>query len=230
MFKKKIFVFFILSNFSPIFAIAQENPEKTKSRPFGMVELTSNLIEDGYTQTGNSFGLLTDVGYAWEQFNIGIRGNNVYFEGERAHLTLKPHLAILANFSDFTKFFIEHEERFYFNDSLRNGGRSSVGLKFDEFLFRYESLINWWGLDFTKSRFSLNYEYVWDQEYSSDFQLGYNIVEEANTRPFFDSSLSTKFRKDQLEYYAEIILLSDIVKYIPAAQKVSFRIGLKTHF
>ena len=209
---------------------AQENSDQPKSKPFAKVELTSNLIEDGYTQTGNSFGLLTDVGYKWEQFEVGVRGNNVYFEGERAHLTLQPHLAIISNFSPDSKFFIEHEERLYFNESARNGARSSVGLAIDEYLVRYESLINWWGLEIAKSRWSMTYSYYWDQDYSSDFQLGYNIVGEVNTQPFVDTSANIKFKKDALEYYGELILLSAVVDYIPSGQPILFRLGVKTQF
>jgi hypothetical protein len=229
MLNKTLLIFVLVLTLSNA-AMAQEKTDKPKSKPFALVELASNLIEDGYTQTGNSFGLHSDVGYSWEQFELGVRGNNVYFEGERTHLVLGPHLAIISNFSDTSRFFLEHEERFYFHDSRRNGGKTTVGLLVDKYLIRFESLMNWWGLDMSKSRLSLTYEYYWGLDYSSDFQLGYNIPEENNTKPFFDSAFNIKYKKDRLEYYAEVILLSNLVSYISVGQTFSYRLGLKTQF
>jgi len=227
---KYLFLLFLSVGLFGNSGLAEEADESLKSKPFAKVELTSNLLEDGYTQTGNSFGLLTDVGYKWEQFEIGVRGNNVYFEGERAHLTLQPHLSIISNFSSTSRFFIEHEERLYFIDSARNGARSSVGFQIHEYLIKYESLINWWGLDITKSRWSLSYRYDWSDEYSSDFKMGYNTVGEVNTQPFGDVATNIKFKKDNFEYYAEFIFLSSIVNYIPIGQPINFRLGVKTEF
>lgn len=225
-----ISLYLVFLVWSPAYLSAQEEPQKRGSKPFAKVELTSNLVEDGYSQTSGTFGLLTDVGYKWEQFEIGVRGNNVYFDEERAHLTLQPHLAIISNFSPDSRFFIEHEERFYFNSSTRNGGRSSLGLDIGEIGVRYESLTNWWGLEIGKSRWSFNYIYYWDVDLSSDFQVGYNIVGEANTPAFFDASGNIKYKKDTLEYYAELILLSSVVPYIPGAQAFTVRLGVITQF
>jgi hypothetical protein len=211
-------------------AHSEDNTKTMASKPFAKVELTSNLIEDGYSQTSNSFGLLTDVGYRWEQFDLGVRGNNVYFKNEQAHLTLQPHLSIISNFSPVSRFYVEYETRLYFNQSSRNGSRLSVGLQIEDYLVKYESLTNWWGLDVVKNRFSFSYTYFWKQDFSSDFYIGYNIVDEANTTPYADTAVNIKFQKDNLEYYAELILISSVVEYIPNGQPTTLRFGVKTQF
>jgi hypothetical protein len=227
---KTLFFLVIFPLFALDQAYSQDNSDVKKTTPFAKIELTSNLIEDGYTQTNNSFGLLTDVGYRWEQFDIGIRGSNVYFKNEQAHLTLQPHLSIIANFSKDSRFFVEHEERLYFNQSSRNGSKSFVGLEMGDYLFKYESLTNWWGLEITKTRFSFTYPYFWVQDYSSDFQIGYNIVGGANTAPYTDVAANLKFKRDALEYYAELIWLSSVVEFIPDGNPINIRLGVRAQF
>lgn len=205
-------------------------PTNASSKPYARVEITSSLVEDGYSQTQGSWGLQSDIGYEWDQFRFGVRGSNVYFENERTHLTLQPHIAIIANFQSGTKFFIEHEMRKYYNDSRRDGGRSSLNLEFNDYKIIYETKGNWEGLNISKGRWSFTYFFDWGNNFSSSMVAGYNQVDEANTPNFFDASADIQYRKDNVIYYAEAIALSGVVDYIPNGQSFTFRVGLRAGF
>lgn len=207
-----------------------EEAQKSGPSPRAQVELTSNLIEDGYTQTEGSWGLITDIAYRWPQFELGIRGNNVYFEGESTHISLRPHLSIIANFSEDSRFYIEYEHRQYFNDNTRNGSLASIGLDFSKYSISYGSIVNWQGFDISKSKWRFDYNYEWNDQLTSLFSLGYNIVDEANTPNYIDANGNIQYRQANLVYYAEAIILSQVVSLIENAQPFLFRVGLKAGF
>lgn len=214
-------------------ALSQTNDLDTKkplNRSYAEVELTSNYVEDAYTQTENSVGVVTDIGYKFEQFRVGIRANNVHFDGETAHVTIRPHLAILANFSDISRFFIEYESRFYFSDNKRNGAKSTIAFEYDNYRLMYESRDNWEGLELAKARLSFSYLYEWDQDLLLDYRLGYNMADEVNTPPFLDGAITLQYPKDQLIYYTEVIFLSNTYPYFPNGQNFIFRLGARASF
>lgn len=219
--------------FSGTLVLGQTNePEtnKPRNRSYAEVELTSNYVEDAYTQTENSVGVVTDIGYKFDQFRVGVRANNVHFDGETAHVTLRPHLAILANFSDISRFFIEYESRMYFSDNKRNGSKSSIGYEYDNYRFIYESRANWEGLELSKARVSFAYLHQWDQDLFLDYRFGYNVAEEVNTPPFLDGAITLQLPKDHLIYYSELIFLSNIYSYFPNGQHLTFRLGVRASF
>lgn len=228
---KAAYFFLILLSGSLVLGQTNETESnKPRNRSYAEVELTSNYVEDAYTQTENSVGVVTDIGYKFEQFRVGVRANNVHFDGETAHVTLRPHLAILANFSDISRFFIEYESRMYFADQKRNGAKSSLGYEYDNYRLLYESRANWEGLELSKARVSLAYLYQWDQDFFVDYRLGYNVAEEVNTPPFLDGAVTLQYPKDHLIYYTEVILLSNTYFYFPNGQNFIFRLGAKASF
>jgi hypothetical protein len=229
---KKFFYFFFLSFlFYSRPSLSQSDTNQKKTKPFARIELTSNFLEYGYTETEGSFALVTDVGYQWEQFQIGVRGHNVHFKEETAHLKLQPHLSIISNFSSSSRFLIEHEERLYFsNADNRNGSKALVSLEIDHYKIQYDSLRNWLGTQFNKSRFSFHSTILLGQDLETDFHIGYNMVTNDQKSQFFDGATRVRYMQDNLHYYGELTVLSSLVLEIPNANQVGFRIGIQAEF
>ncbi|MDW8190276.1 MAG: hypothetical protein RMK80_04820 [Pseudobdellovibrionaceae bacterium] len=201
------------------------------SRLFGYVELANNILEDGYSQTNHSFGVISEVGFLKEQFRAGIRGNNVFFPNEASHLTLQPYLGIIAHFDEQTKIFVEYEHRMYYSESRRNAGKVTVGFDMNDYSFRHQSLDNWWGLHIPKSRFAAHYRARWNfSNLYSEFVVGYNAVGEVNTPNFFDFAVNVNKKSGNIRYFFEVVGLSQVVPYIANSSPLSYRVGAAVRF
>lgn len=213
-------------------SLAQEDlsEKQQQGKLFAQVELSSNLLEDGYTQTNHNFALASDVGYLMEQFRAGVRGSNVSFPNETTHLTLQPYFTIIAHFNPTSRIMVEYEQRLYYGQSHRITGKTLVAFEFDRYRFKHETINNWWGLDIYKSRYGFSYRADWRNALYSYFILGYNLVGEANTPNFFDVAASLHWKDGPIDYFGELIALSYVVPYISNGQSFTYRLGASAQF
>lgn len=201
-----------------------------KSHSFVKVEVANDLIEDGYSQTSQNMALETHLSYQNDQFLIGLRGHNVYFSGESSHLTLQPFIGIIGNIDQNIHLGVSYQQRKYFSEKKRNTSLTRVYLQWQLFTMSYESINNWYGLDVQKSRFAVQYDTLWTQEWRSEWLVAYNSVGESNSPNYLDLKAQLRYSYQPFSFFGEVIWRSADNPFISDRNSLQFRLGIQAQF
>ena len=168
-------------------------------RLYGDVQLTTDSIEHGLTQTDHSFALQTGIGYRWPQFRLGLWGSNVKFSDSADNLNLRLFLITKLIFTPNADLNIHYDFNRYFKAGYRDGSIVSLDLRLYEYHVLYESNDNWEGIGDKGARYGFMKE--WQIPYSLILNLnaGYNMIGSKYDN-FFDVKSQISYKTSDITY------------------------------
>ncbi|GEM_PF-2777452 len=234
IFKLRVFIFiFSFLSYSAL-TYAQGNQSQdlnsaSNARMYAKLELASNYIEDGLTQTQSTWGFVSDIGYRMPQFEIGVRASNASYPNEQVHICLKPHVSIIANFSQTSRFFIDYEMRQYYTIGDRNGGAATLGLDIGQFRIRHKDTTNWENTDYYKSKWSFGYDFLVGDNFIVPLDAGYNILDVSTHPNYVDATTGIIYRQVNVDYFAKVTYTNGTTPFA-GAQEAQVYVGLSASY
>ena len=167
---------------------------------YGEVNLLTNYIENGYTQTEKSWAMQAGLGYKWSQFRMGLWGSTVKFPDSSDDLNLRLLMAYKFIFTTSADLVARYDFNRYYPAGNRNGGIIGLDLNLFKYHVLYEKNSNWENLgEVTRWGFMHDWAIPWNL--MLNLNAGYNMMDIPDYSSYFDVKTTVSARYADVNYF-----------------------------
>jgi uncharacterized protein (TIGR02001 family) len=198
----------LTSHFLCVQAVAQSGPNRAPAqaaaaggaaRLIGEVEITSNYMEKGLTQSEAGPSLHAGFGYQFTSGRIGLWGSSVKYLNEDAQTNLRPYISFGFQFTPNSRLDFKYAADKYFKAADRDS--NVITLDFD--MYSYHAILeedsNFEGTGTKSMWFGFAHEYKIGS-YGIDLRAGYSQLSVAGFNNYFDVKAELKYKWDELAF------------------------------
>lgn len=193
----------------------------------GEVNLTSDAIEYGVSQSDKSFALQTLLGYKWTQFRVGLWGSNVKFPGSDDNLNLRFFGAYQFIFTTNSSMTVRYDMNRYYKSGDRNGSLIGVDINLFDYHVMYYKNDKFHGTDAEHTRFGFakSFEIPWSLMLELD--AGYNMFSDIYSN-YFDLKSQINYKWSSVYNYLGLSYSTGASQFDNSS--FAFYFGIKTSF
>lgn len=167
---------------------------------FGEVNLLSNYVEKGLTQSDEKFSVQATLGYRWVYFKAGMQGSSVTFPGNQENVNLKAFASYQFIWTQNADMTFRYDYSKYFASAQRDGNIFG----FDINLFTYHMLIekmdNWQGTKTNANYFGFRKDRPIPWNLIWDFSVGYTMLSVDGYNNYFDVKTGISYKYKEIGY------------------------------
>lgn len=194
-----IFAFFLSSQ--QALAQAKGETRNTRSKMFAEINLNTNYVEKGITQTDKNPSLQADVGYQYSSGRIGVWSSNVkYANSSDEYLNMRPYLSFRIDTSATTDISLRYDFNRYFKSSTRDGSIIGIDLNLYGYHVIYEQQEKWEGTSSNRTWYGFSKTWNAPSALTYDTTFGYSMVGADGFSNYFDTRLGANYRSGDFIY------------------------------
>lgn len=175
------------------------NSPQLISNLYGEIQIMSNYVEKGLTQSDASPSMGADLGYGFGGYGrIGVKANSVKYENEDVSIAMSLYGEYRFIFSQNTNLTLRNDLVRYFSTNTRDNIVISLDQNiFDyHFLFEYED--NFEGTKTNRNWFGFHKDWLLSPSYQFNLTVGYSMLEIDGFNNYFDTKAGVSFINSNL--------------------------------
>ncbi len=174
--------------------LAKESDIASSYEMTGAMDLASNIVEKGLTQTHMDPGLVARFGLnLGPQVEFGLLGTNRKYENSEANFLLQPQLGIGLDFSARAKGALSAHQNFYFSPDGRDGTDVKLLLEILSYRIFLESIGNWEGTGTPATYLAFGKTFELAQDLVSINRVGYVSLTSEDFSSYFEASSEARY-------------------------------------
>jgi uncharacterized protein (TIGR02001 family) len=190
------------------------------SEMMGEINIMSNYVDKGITQSNKSACVLTNIRYEIGQGKIGVQAANVQYENEETNLKAGIFGEYKFVFTANTDLRIRNDLVRYFSDS----NRSKIQVLLDQNLFSYHVLLmredNFEGTKKTRNWYGFGKDWLLSGSFILNTTVGYSMVDSFDN--FFDVYLGVTYKGQKISPTLATTYVSNSSQFNGAADLATF--------